>query len=76
MGRKAIPQGEPWPHVRQICRVERRRLVVQGGQVRKREVEVSYAITSALPERADATQLLTGSQRESSSWGGHTATAS
>jgi hypothetical protein len=50
--------GEPWPHVRQICRVERRRLVMQGGQVRKTEVEVSYAITSAPPQRAGATQVL------------------
>lgn len=50
--------GEPWPHVRQICRVERRRLRVRRGQVEKTEVEISYAITSAPPERADATRLL------------------
>ena len=52
--------GEPWPHVQQICRVERRRQVLRGGQVIKTEVEVSYAITSAPPERADARRLLDG----------------
>ena len=48
----------PWPHVRQICRVERRRLLVRRGQVYKTQVEVTYAISSAPPERADATRLL------------------
>jgi hypothetical protein len=38
--------------------VERRRFLVRQGQVYKTEVEVSYAITSARPERADATRLL------------------
>lgn len=50
--------GTPWPHLRQVCRVERERTLVRGGQVVKREVEVSYAITSAPPERADAAALL------------------
>jgi hypothetical protein len=48
----------PWPYVRQICRVERRRQLVRAGQVWKSEVEVSYAITSAPPERINATGLL------------------
>jgi uncharacterized protein YgbK (DUF1537 family) len=52
--------GQSWPYVRQICRVERRRLVVRGGQVAKTEMEVSYAITSAPPARANATRLLQG----------------
>jgi len=50
----------PWPHVQQICRVERRRQVVRGGKVIRTEVEISYAITSASPKRADATRLLHG----------------
>lgn len=50
----------PWPHVQQICRVERRRQLVRGGQAIKTEVEISYAITSAPPTRADATGLLRG----------------
>lgn len=48
-------RGEPWPHLRQICRVERRRTKMRQGQpVAAPEIEVSYAITSAPPERADA----------------------
>lgn len=50
--------GTPWPHVRQVCRVERERTLVRGGRVVKREVEVSYAITSAPPEGAAAAALL------------------
>lgn len=52
-------RGEVWPHVRQICRVERRRTQVRGGvTVGETEVEVSYAITSVGPERANAAVLL------------------
>ena len=49
--------GAPWPGLRQVCRVERRRTVRRRGRVRH-ETEVSYAITSLPPERADATALL------------------
>lgn len=47
-----------WPHLRQICRLERERVVVRRGRVVGVEVEVGYAITSAPPERADAAALL------------------
>ncbi len=50
--------GTPWPHLRQVCRVERERVLVRRGQVVKREIEVGYAITSSPPERADAAALL------------------
>src|SRR5205823_11339751 len=48
----------PWPHLAQACRVERRRETVRGGRVVEREVEVSYAVTSAAPRRAKAARLL------------------
>lgn len=47
-----------WPHLAQVCRVERRRETVRGGQAIKAEAEVTYAITSLPPERADAAALL------------------
>jgi predicted transposase YbfD/YdcC len=47
-----------WPRLAQICRVERYRQQVRQGQVVQTEHEVSYAITSAAPERANATVLL------------------
>ena len=49
--------GAPWPHLHQVCRVERRRTVHRRGQVRAM-VEVTYAITSLPPTRADARTLL------------------
>jgi predicted transposase YbfD/YdcC len=49
--------GKPWPHLAQICRVERRRTQCAHGQ-ETTEVEVSYAITSRGPARADASSLL------------------
>ncbi len=49
--------GAPWPHLHQVARVERRRTVYRRGQVRH-EVEVTYAITSLSPARADARALL------------------
>jgi hypothetical protein len=50
----------PWPHIRQICRLERHRVPVRRGvPVGKASVEVSYYITSLPPERADAARLLT-----------------
>ena len=48
--------GVGWPHLRQVCRVERERLLLRRGHVVK--AEVGYAITSARPERADAAALL------------------
>ena len=45
----------PWPHLAQICRVRRRRVEVRTGEI---EDEVSYAITSLPPARADAARLL------------------
>jgi hypothetical protein len=49
----------PWPHVRQICRLERHRVPVHHGRpVGTASVEVTYYITSLPPERADATRLL------------------
>lgn len=47
----------PWPHLHQVARVERRRTVHRRGQVHP-TVEVTYAITSLPPERADARTLL------------------
>ena len=45
--------GEGWPHLQQVCRVERWRTVK--GRVR---VEVSYAVTSLSPTVAGADRLL------------------
>jgi len=47
-----------WPHRRQVRRVERTRIVVRRGRAVKAAVEVSDAVTSAPPERADAASLL------------------
>lgn len=49
--------GAPWPHLAQVARVERRRTVYRRGQVHPM-VEVTYAITSLPPARADARTLL------------------
>jgi hypothetical protein len=50
----------PWPHVRQLCRLERHRLPLQGGDpTGPASVEVTYSITSLPPERANAARLLT-----------------
>jgi hypothetical protein len=45
----------PWPHVAQVLRVRRQRVDVRTGEITE---EVSYAITSLPPERADARRLL------------------
>jgi hypothetical protein len=45
----------PWPHLAQVCRVRRRRVDVQTGEI---EDKVTYAITSLPPSRADAGALL------------------
>src|SRR5439155_346928 len=42
-----------WPHAQQICRLERRRVLLRQGRAVKVEREVTYLITSAGPERAD-----------------------
>lgn len=46
----------PWPHLAQVCRVRRRRVDPRTGEL---EDEISYAITSVPPERADARVLAT-----------------
>ena len=49
----------PWPHVRQLCRIERHRTPVRHGRPPgPTSVEVAYFITSLPPERADAATLL------------------
>ncbi len=53
--------GEAWPHLQQVCRLERQR-VVKG----KQQVEVSYAISSLPATDADARRLLTLSREH---WG-------
>ena len=45
--------GEAWPHLRQVCRLERRRIVKGWSQV-----AVSYAVTSLSPTAAGADRLL------------------
>lgn len=40
-----------WPHLAQVCRIERERLQVRRGQVVGRQVEVTYAITSRSADR-------------------------
>jgi predicted transposase YbfD/YdcC len=45
--------GQAWPHLRQVCRLERRR-EMKG----RSELKVSYAISSLLPTKADAQRLL------------------
>ena len=47
-----------WPHVRQICGIERHRLQVRRGQILATELEVRYYVTSLAPNRADARMLL------------------
>ncbi len=49
--------GQAWPHLVQAARVERRRTVGHRGQWHE-EVEVTYAVTSLPPDRADARTLL------------------
>lgn len=49
--------GAAWPHLHQVCRIERHRTLRQQGTWRT-EVEVSYAITSLPPARAQASRLL------------------
>ena len=49
----------PWPHVRQVCRLERHRPPIRRGiPVGPTAVEVAYFVTSLGPDRADAATLL------------------
>ena len=52
-GGSAGTVGEGWPHLQQVCRVERRRTVK--GRV---QVEVTYAVTSLSPTVVGAERLL------------------
>ena len=50
--------GRPWPHLAQICRVERQRVVIRtGGVVADATREVTYYITSQPPARAEVRTL-------------------
>lgn len=50
--------GRPWPHLAQVCRVERQRVVLgTGGVVTKETREVSYYVTSQAATHADAPTL-------------------
>lgn len=47
--------GEPWPHLAQVCRIERERVVRRtAGTIVERSREVSYHLTSRQAARADA----------------------
>ncbi len=50
--------AKPWPHLAQICCVERHRLFVRRGQVIATEVDIRYYVPSLDPKRADAKALL------------------
>ena len=59
--------GEAWPDLGQVCRVERRRTPWRQGQpAGETQAEVTYYITSAPPERANAAELL---RRMRGHWG-------
>ncbi len=45
----------PWPHLAQVCRLERRRIDCRTGEVTQ---TVSYAVTSLARAQADAARLL------------------
>jgi hypothetical protein len=38
-----------WPHLRQVCRLERRRTEIRQGRAVKSEVEVTYLVTARRP---------------------------
>jgi predicted transposase YbfD/YdcC len=50
--------GTPWPHLRQICCVERHRLIVRRQQVIATAVDIRYYVTSLAHNDADAKALL------------------
>ena len=50
--------GVPWPHLAQVCRVERHRIVrTTGGVIADESRDVTYYITSRTPAYADARTL-------------------
>jgi predicted transposase YbfD/YdcC len=50
--------GVPWPHLAQVCRIERRRVVLRaGGVIADESREVTYAITSRSAAGSDARRL-------------------
>ncbi len=50
--------GMPWPHLAQVCRVERQRIVLTtGGVIADASREVTYYITSRPAAQADAGML-------------------
>ena len=51
---EAGTHGTPWPHLQQVCRVERRRVDVRTGELK---IKVGYLVTSLPPARADARRL-------------------
>ncbi len=52
--------GMPWPHLAQVCRVERRRVVLAtGGLIAKESREVTYSMTSRDAAQADGRTLAT-----------------
>lgn len=51
---EAGTHGTPWPHLQQVCRVERRRVDVRTGELK---IKVGYLVTSLPPTRADARRL-------------------
>jgi hypothetical protein len=54
---EAGTHGTAWPHLAQVCRVERCRIDCRTGELTR---EVSYAVTSRPPDRGDAGRLLAG----------------
>ena len=50
--------GVAWPHLAQVCRVERRRTVLRaGGVIADDSRDVTYYVTSRTADRADARTL-------------------
>jgi len=50
--------GQPWPHLAQVCRVERRRVLLRtGGVIARESQEVTYYVTSRPAVAADAGAL-------------------
>ncbi len=54
-GGSAGTRGEAWPHLAQVCRLDRQRVNCRTGEI---EGKVTYLVTSLPPARADATTLL------------------
>jgi hypothetical protein len=52
---EAGTHGAPWPHLAQVCRVERSRIDCRTGEVAR---EATCAVTSRPPDQADAAVLL------------------